>query len=73
MIDQAVQSANSELKDEITAVADDVKDVAATMAKMDARLSTRMDNFDLRLEDNDDRLRLVMRRLDEQANTTKEV
>lgn len=73
VIDQAVQSANSELKDEITAVADDVKDVAATMAKMDARLSTRMDNFDLRLEDNDDRLRLVMKRLDEQANTTKEV
>ena len=73
VIDQAVQSANSELKDEITAVADDVKDVAATMAKMDARLSSRMDNFDLRLEDNDDRLRLVMRRLDEKANTTKEV
>ena len=73
VVDQAVQSANSELKDEITAVANDVKDVAATMANMDARLSSRMDNFDHRLEDNEDRLRHVMKRLEEQANTTKEV
>ena len=38
VVDQAVQSVNSELKDEITAVANDVKDVAVTMGKMDASL-----------------------------------
>ena len=56
VVDHAVQSANSELMDEITAVADDVKDVVATMGKMETRLSSRMDNFDHRLEDNEDRL-----------------
>ena len=68
MVDHAVQNANSELMDEVTAVADDVKDVAATMGKMDTRLSSRMDNFDHRLEDNEDRLMHVMKRLEEQAN-----
>ena len=51
MVDHAVQGANSELMDEITAVADDVKDVVASMGKMDTRLSSKMDNFDQRLKD----------------------
>ena len=73
VVDHAVQSANSELMDEITAVDDDVKDVVTTMGKMETRLSSRMDNFDHRLEDNEDRLLHVMKSLQEQAIATKEV
>ena len=71
VVDQAVQSVNSELKDEITAVANDVKDVAASMANMDVRLSSRMDNFDHRLGDNEDRLRYVMKRLENRRTPPK--